>query len=59
VSALGELEAEFPGWYCWRGIGGILYARRLLSSPPAVVRAATVDGLRGQIREKLAAASHQ
>ena len=30
-----------PGWYAWAGVGGILYARRLKSSPPIVVRAAT------------------
>jgi hypothetical protein len=42
--ALYDLEVR-TGWHAWEGVGGILYARRLLSSPPRVVRATTVDGL--------------
>jgi hypothetical protein len=34
---LAEIEAEFPAWRCWRGVGGLLYARRLNSSPPIVI----------------------
>ena len=36
---LDEVAAEFPGWECWRGIAGLLYARKMLSSPPVVIRA--------------------
>jgi hypothetical protein len=43
-------QAEFPDWHVWRGVGGILYARRPRSSPPKVVRAATPSKLRDQIR---------
>jgi hypothetical protein len=37
------------GWHTWEGVAGILYARRLLSSPPRVVRATTVDDLAAAI----------
>ncbi len=40
---------QFPDWQVWRGVAGLLYARRPKSSPPKVVRAATVEGLRDQI----------
>src|SRR6516165_4509785 len=29
---------EFPHWHVWRGVAGLLYARRPKSSPPKVVR---------------------
>ena len=29
---------EFPDWHVWRGVAGLLYARRPRSSPPKVVR---------------------
>jgi hypothetical protein len=38
------------GWECWRGVTGTWYARRLKSSPPIVLRAETLDGLREQVR---------
>lgn len=37
--------AEFPYWHVWRGVAGLLYARRPRSSPPMVVRATTAAGL--------------
>ena len=43
-----------PGWYAWAGVGGILYARRLKSSPPIVVRAATAEELAVKVAEELA-----
>ena len=52
------LRAQFPagdlraGWECWTGVSGICYARLRNSSPPVVVRAATVTGLAAAIREK-------
>jgi len=46
------IERDYPAWHCWRGIGGILYARRPKSSPPIVVRAADP----GQPREAIARA---
>jgi hypothetical protein len=42
---------EFPRWHVWRGIAGLLYARRLLSSPPRVVRGQDPAELRDLIRE--------
>ena len=33
---LAAIERDYPAWHCWRGVGGILYTRRLKSSPPIV-----------------------
>jgi len=41
---------EFPDWHVWRGVAGLLYARRPRSSPPKVVRGKTTGDLREQIR---------
>jgi hypothetical protein len=35
----------------WRGIAGLLYARRLMSSPPRVVRSQDPVELREQIMQ--------
>jgi len=43
--------SEFPHWHVWRGIAGLLYARRLMSSPPRVVRSQDAGELRDQIRQ--------
>lgn len=45
-----EYSTEFPHWHVWRGVGGLLYGRRLMSSPPRVVRAESVEDLGDQIR---------
>ena len=42
---------EFPHWHVWRGIAGLLYARRLMSSPPRVLRSQDPAELRDQIRQ--------
>jgi hypothetical protein len=42
---------EFPNWHVWRGVAGVLYARRLLSSPPRVVRSMNAEDLRERIRQ--------
>lgn len=53
---MAELEAalralsEETGWYCWRGVSGVVYARRLRTSPPRIVRAADVAALREKIK---------
>ena len=41
---------EFPDWHVWRGVAGLLYARRPRSSPPKVVRGKDTVDLRDQIR---------
>jgi len=43
-------QPEFPDWHVWRGVAGLLYARRPRSSPPKVVRAKHVVDLADQIR---------
>jgi hypothetical protein len=50
---LADVEREFPYWHCWRGVAGLLYARRLNSSPPIVVRAENPVNLRDQIRGEI------
>ena len=43
---LDKIGQRYQYWYAWPGvIPPLLYARRLRSSPPRVVRASTVDGL--------------
>jgi hypothetical protein len=37
---------EFPQWHVWRGVAGLLYARRPRSSPPKVVRGKDLTALR-------------
>jgi hypothetical protein len=44
-------SSEFPRWHVWRGIAGLLYARRLMSSPPRVVRGHDPVELRDLIRQ--------
>ena len=43
--------AEFPQWHVWRGVCGLVYARRPRTSPPLVVRAENAVELRAQIRQ--------
>ena len=47
-----SIEADYPGWVAWRGVGGLLYARRVKSSPPKVVRAPDIGGLRAAIEAR-------
>jgi hypothetical protein len=42
--------AEFPQWHVWRGVCGLVYARRPRTSPPLVVRGEDALDLRDQIR---------
>jgi hypothetical protein len=42
--------AEFPHWHVWRGVCGLVYARRPRISPPVVVRGEDAVDLRDQIR---------
>ena len=48
---LAALRGRFPGWQAWRGVSGLLYARRLQTSPPVIVRAATAGELAARIAE--------
>lgn len=40
---------EYPYWWVWQGVSGLYYARRIMSSPPKVVRGESVDALRDAI----------
>jgi hypothetical protein len=43
--------AEFPHWHVWRGVCGLVYARRPRTSPPLVVRTDNPADLLAQIRQ--------
>lgn len=47
---LEDVQREWPRWHAWKGISGLVYASRSLTSPPAVVRAEDATDLRDQIR---------
>lgn len=48
--ALAEVDRDYPGWHAWPAVlAGLVYARRPRTSPPLVVRSATVAGLREAI----------
>jgi hypothetical protein len=47
---LADVEHEWPRWHTWKGISGLVYASRNLTSPPAVVRGEDPQDLRDQIR---------
>jgi hypothetical protein len=51
TDALIQVERDHPGWHAWVGVGGILYARRVQTTPPKVVRAASTEGLVQQIED--------
>jgi hypothetical protein len=42
--------AELSHWHVWRGVCGLVYARRPRTSPPLVVRAENPEDLLAQIR---------
>ena len=42
--------AEFPHWHVWRGVCGLVYARRPRTGPPVVVRGEDAVDLRHQMR---------
>jgi hypothetical protein len=41
--------AEFPDWAAWRAVSGLLYARKLGTSPPLIVGGEDAVDLRDQI----------
>jgi hypothetical protein len=53
AAALAQVDRDHPGWHAWPGVlGGLVYARYPGTSPPVVVRAVTVDGLRQAIEDR-------
>lgn len=46
---LEDVEAKWPRWHCWKGISGLVYASRNMTSPPAVVRAEDAQDLMDEI----------
>ena len=51
VPAWWPYAAEFPHWYVWQGVSGLLYARRPRTTPPVVVRGEDAVDLRNQMRQ--------
>ena len=48
--ALAQVDRDYPGWHAWpAALAGLVYARRPRTSPPLVVRAASVNQLRTEI----------
>ena len=47
---LRRLESVYTDWHSWIGVGGILYARRVLSSPAKIVRGADTAALWAEVR---------
>jgi hypothetical protein len=56
---IARLEADYPGWHVWLGVSSFWYARRVLSSPPVIVRAANLIKLREVISEHAARGTQQ
>jgi hypothetical protein len=50
-ATLRRIERDHPGWHTWAGVAGLLYARRLKSSPPVVYRSTNPADLEARIRE--------
>jgi hypothetical protein len=51
--APGGIARDYPGWHCWRGVSGRLYAWWRRSSPPVVVKGETWADVREAIRDTL------
>ncbi len=49
TDALDAITEDYPHWSTWRGIAGLVYARRRRSTPALVVRSISVAGLRVEI----------
>ena len=56
---IARLEADYPGWHVWLGVSSLWYARRVLSSPPVIVRAANLTELREAISEHASRGTQQ
>jgi hypothetical protein len=52
VPAWWPYAGELPNWHVWRGISGLVYGRRLYTSPPLVVRGEDAVDLRDAIRRE-------
>jgi hypothetical protein len=53
------LDHEMHAWHYWRGVSGLYYARRKLSSPPVVLRGKTLEELREQVAAHVKAKGQQ
>jgi hypothetical protein len=49
---VSDVQREFPGWRCWRGVSGLYYARHVDALPGAGAEVKGEDAvdLRDQIR---------
>jgi hypothetical protein len=43
--------ALIPDWHCWQGVTGLWYARRMMTSPPVVLRAESPSQLQEAIEQ--------
>jgi len=44
-------RVPIPGWHCWQGVTGLWYGRRMMTSPPVVLRAKSPSQLRAAIEQ--------
>jgi hypothetical protein len=51
IPAWWPYSRQFPHWHVWRGVAGLLYARRPRTSPPKIVRAKDPLTLRDRIAQ--------
>lgn len=49
MTAFTDLETRFPRWHLWKSSVGLLYARRLNTSPARIVRAENLADLSRQM----------
>lgn len=49
-----EYRVQYRGWWVWKGISDLVYARLMLSSPPRVVRAENPEALKDEIKAEIA-----
>ncbi len=52
IPAWWPYATELPDWHVWRGICGLVYARRRDTSPPVLVRGEDAVDLRDAIRRE-------
>jgi len=49
---LAPIRRRYPHWRIWRGVGGLFYARKYLTSPPRILRRPTLRELGTELRKE-------
>ena len=56
---LNDLRRDYPRYHFWAGVTGLLYARRLRTSPSVALRSQVVENLREQVEAEVAYREHR